>query len=434
MMATLVNVWFALLGLGSNKLRSALTTLGIIVGVGAVIIIVSLGGGLRRSTEKQMEAFSSGTVEIRAMYSMGRMEMMHAAGGGLVVEKVYGGEPMPMEQPSLDRRDAEALRRLATTVTAVDMQLESWGRVVWRGRQLPMGQVVGVTPEFLKVYRRELKLGRFFTAAEEESGAPVAVLDEGLVDQFFGRDVNPIGEILHITQQQTPMNFTIIGVMKQREGMLGMGPRPLLVPLRSAQLRLGMDGRETINLIVARVDARASAERRYAVAQISTLLRARRGLEPGAPEDFTIYDTLEYSEEMTRVTRTITMVLSLIAGISLIVGSIGLMNIMLVSVSERTWEIGLRRAVGARRTDVLLQFLAEAVLLSLLGGAIGLALGAAGSYVISLLVESLRGLVWVTADVVLIAVGVSSAVGVAAGIYPAWRAALLAPTDALRHA
>ncbi|MDI7274839.1 MAG: ABC transporter permease [Anaerolineae bacterium] len=432
-MVHLINLWFALLGLGSNKLRSALTTLGIIIGVGAVIIIVSLGNGLRRSTEKQMEAFSSGTIEVRPMggYMMPVAVSVPAMAGR---EIMVADRLMPSYAQSLDLRDAEALRRLATSVSAVDAQFETGGRVVWRGKYLPMGQVVGVTPEFLKVYRRDMKLGRFITAEDDEAAAPVAVLDEGLVDMFFGEDVNPIGEILHITVQQVPQNYTIIGVLRQKEGVMGFGPRSILVPLSTAQLRLNQGVRGMINMIVARVDARAPAERRYAVAQINTLLRARRGLARGTPEDFAVNDTLEYSEEMTRVTRTITMVLSLIAGISLIVGSIGLMNIMLVSVSERTWEIGLRRAVGAQQLDVLLQFLAEAVLLSLVGGAIGLALGAVGSYVVSLLVESLKGLVWLSADVVLIAIGVSSAVGVAAGIYPAWRAALLPPTQALRHA
>lgn len=444
-MLRLVNLWFALLALGSSKLRSGLTTLGIIIGVGAVIIIVSLGNGLRRSAEKQMEAFSSGTVEVRAatMYVEPPMYMeppMPASEGPVSVEVrkevvVRGGmRGTSMRMPSLDPRDVEALRRLATSVAGVVPQFETGGRIVWLGQYLPMGQIVGVTPEYLQVYRRELKLGRFFNADDEESAAPLVVLEEGLVDQFFGEDANPIGQILHVTVQEVPQNLVVVGVLRGKEGTMGFGPRSVLVPLRTAQRRLNQGSGDTINLIAARVDSRATAGRRYAVAQINTILRARRGLAPGDSPDFMVHDTLEYSEEMTRVTRTITVVLSLIAGISLVVGSIGLMNIMLVGVSERTWEIGLRRAVGARRLDILSQFLAEAVLLSLVGGLVGLALGAAGSYVISLLVEQLKGLVWLSADVVLIALGISSAVGIVAGIYPAWRAALLPPTEALRHA
>lgn len=426
-----VNLWFALLGLESNKLRAALTTLGIIIGVGAVIMIVSLGNGLRRSTERQMEAWSGGTIEVRAG---GRYMPPMEIPEGIPPEKADAiiRSTISARASYLTERDLAALEKLATSAKALAPQLEVNGQVVCRGVYIP-GQIVGVTPSFLETYRREVKWGRFLTAEDGEQAAAVAVLDESLVSQYFGEDVNPVGQVLHITMQETPQNFLIIGVLRKKEGVQGFGPRAILVPLKTAQLRLNSGPKDMISLIAARVDSRVAAERRYAVAQINTILRARRGIPTGSPEDFQVRDTLEFSEEMTRVTTTITAVLSLIAGISLIVGSIGLMNIMLVSVSERTWEIGLRRALGGRRSDILSQFLAEAVLLSLAGGLVGLALGVAGSYGVSLLVEQLKGLVWVTADVVLIAVGVSSAVGIAAGLYPAWRAALLAPTSALRH-
>ena len=434
-MLRVVNLWFALLGLESNKLRSALTTLGIIIGVGAVIVIVSLGNGLRRSTERQMEAFSSGTIEVR---SGGRYapppEIVIPE--GVPPEKIEAmvRSSMTARSSYLTQRDVDALRKLATSVLGISPQVETYGRVVCLGQYMQTGQIVGVTPEYLQVYRREIKWGRFFTPGDEEMAAPVAVIEESLANQFFGEGVNPVGQVLHITPQNVTQNYLIVGVLRSKSGAPAYGPRTLLVPLRTAQMRLSQGPRDSVSLIAARVDSRDMADRRYAVAQINTILRARRGLAPGTPEDFMVRDTLEYSEEMARVTGTITLVLSLIAGISLVVGSIGLMNIMLVSVSERTWEIGLRRALGALRQDILAQFLAEAVLLSLAGGLVGLLLGATGSYVVSLLVEQLKGLVWVSADVVLIAVGISSAVGIAAGIYPAWRAALLQPTSALRHA
>jgi putative ABC transport system permease protein len=435
-----VNLWFALLGLGSNKLRSALTTLGIIIGVGAVIVIVSLGAGLRRSTEQQMEAWSGGTIEVRpgGRYG-GVMPMIPEGVPPEKVEAIIQEQMRSMRASQLGPADVEALEKLATTVVAVAPQVETWGQVVCQGVNIP-GQIVGVTEDFTTVYRREVKWGRFLTPEDDANAAAVAVLDETLVTQYFGEDANPVGQVLHITMQDVPQNFVVVGVLRKKAGMDYFGPRAILVPLKTAQLRLNpgamnpqLGGGQSLSLIAARVDSRVPAERRYAVAQINTILRARRGIAPGAPEDFQVHDTLEFSEEATRLTNTITAVLSLIAGISLIVGSIGLMNIMLVSVSERTWEIGLRRALGARQIDILGQFLTEAVLLSLGGGLVGLVLGAAGSYGISLLVEQLRGLVWVTADVVLIAMGVSSAVGIAAGLYPAWRAALLAPTSALRH-
>ena len=433
-MARLVNLWFALLGLESNKLRSALTTLGIIIGVGAVIMIVSLGNGLRRSTERQMEAFSSGTIEVRAGGRYSRPAV--AIPEGVPPEKMEGliRSSMVARASTLGPRDVEALRRLGTSLAGVAPLFETSAQVVCQGKYMPTGQIVGVTADFLQVYQREMKLGRFFTPQDEEAASAVVVLDEALVDTFFGEGVNPVGTILHVTVREVPQNLVVVGVLRKKDGTGAYGPRQMLVPLRTAQLRLNQGmAPDAISLIAVRVDSRQAAERRYAVAQINTILRARRGLAPGSPEDFMVSDTLAFSEEMARVMNTMTAVLSLIAGISLVVGSIGLMNIMLVGVSERTWEIGLRRALGARQIDILSQFLAEAVLLALVGGLTGLILGAVGSYGISLLVEQLKGVVWVTPDVVLIAVGISSAVGVVAGIYPAWRAALLQPTAALRR-
>ncbi|NLD72009.1 MAG: FtsX-like permease family protein, partial [Chloroflexi bacterium] len=191
--------------------------------------------------------------------------------------------------------------------------------------------------------------------------------------------------------------------------------------------------RNDISMIGIRVDAREPEARKYSVAEVNTLLRARHGLSTGAQEDFQVSDTLEYSEEMTRVTDMITLVLSFIAGISLVVGSIGLMNIMLVAVSERTWEVGLRRALGAQQGDILSQFLSEAVLLSLVGGLIGMAIGIGGSFIVERFWEELQGHMGVTPDVIAIALIVSTVVGIASGIYPAWRAARLQPTQALRH-
>jgi len=431
-----VNLWFALLGLGSSKMRSALTTLGVIIGVAAVIVIVSLGDGLRRSTQQQMEAFSHGLIEIRPAYRTMPV-MVESPGAVRVVEEVevVGGKMGgSVQQPALAIEDVAALRQLATSVSAVIGQVEAYGQVFYRGQQVPMGQIVGVPPEYLQVYHMEVKQGRFFTAQEEANAAPVLVLEEGFVRQIWGEDANPVGEVFRVFVNGVTQNFAIIGVLGSPGGMQGWTQRALVTPLRTAQLRLSQGGSSGgVGLITARVDARDSASRQFAVAQINTILRARHGLTEGTPEDYYIYDTLQFSEESQRIVQVITLVLSLIAGISLVVGSIGLMNIMLVSVSERTYEIGLRRALGARRWDILGQFLAEAALLSLLGGLIGLTLGVVGSYAISMAVEQLRGMVTVTANVVLLAVGVSAVVGIAAGLYPAWHAALLPPTQALRH-
>jgi putative ABC transport system permease protein len=432
-----INMWFAILGLQTNKLRAGLTILGVVIGVGAVIMIVSLGSGLRRSTELELEAWASGTVEIRAQWWGPVMEAFIAAekeedvrGDGTVPVPVPG----PSAQPrGLEQDDVLALRKLATSIVEVVPQLETYAQVVYKGQWLPAGSIVGVTPEYLTVYRSQMKYGRFFTPEDEEAAAPLVVLDETLVNYAFGAGVNPVGEVLHLTVQEVPQNYVVIGVVAKRPGMQGIAPRAMLVPLRTAQLRLNQGTKNQISLIVARVDSRVPDERRYSVAEMNTILRARRDIVPGAPEDFYIQDTLEFSEERLRIIRTMTLVLSLIAGISLVVGSIGLMNIMLVGVAERTWEIGLRRAVGAEKVDILAQFLSEGVLLALAGGLGGLLLGLGGSYAGSMLIEQLQGLATVTPDVFVIAAGVSLAVGIVASIYPAWQAAALQPTAALRR-
>jgi putative ABC transport system permease protein len=440
-MKRLVNLWFAVLGLRTNKLRSGLTMLGVVIGIGAVIMIVSLGNGLRRSTQEQMEAWSAGTVEIRPQYvpyvmdvSAIEMEKAAAAAGGKAGALYGPGLPQPMSQPrGLEPMDVVALRRLATRVVQVTPLYETWAQIIYKGQYVPNPGVQGVLPEYLTVFRTTMKYGRFFTQEENDLAAAVVVLDETVVDEVWGKDANPVGETLRLVQQDVPQLYTVIGIMKKRPGVVGISNRAVLIPLHSAQMRISTEGKTVISYIAARVDERDAGLRKTAVAEINTILRARRGIASGSPEDFMVQDTLQWSEESMAIIRTITMILSAIAGISLVVGSIGLMNIMLVGVAERTWEIGLRRAVGAEKGDVLLQFLGEGVLIALLGGVGGLALGLSGSFLASRLIEQVKGMATVSPDVVAIAVLVSLLVGVVASLYPAWRAASLQPTAALRR-
>jgi putative ABC transport system permease protein len=432
-MKRLVNLWFAVLGMRTNKLRSGLTMLGVVIGVGAVIMIVSLGNGLRRSTQEQMEAWSAGTIEIRPQYSPLMMEVT-----AVEVQKGDGpdmpGIPQPIyQQPQLDAMDVAALRRLATRVVAVVPLYETWGQLIYKGQYMPNPGVQGVTPEYLAVYRTTMKFGRFITEEDNDLAAAVMVLDETVVDEVWGKGANPVGETVRLVQQEVPQLYTVIGIMNKRPGVVGISSRAVLVPLHTAQMRLSTEGKNVISYIAARVDERDSTLRKTAVAEINTILRARRGIAAGSPEDFSVQDTLQWSEEQMRIIRTITLILSAIAGISLVVGSIGLMNIMLVGVAERTWEIGLRRAVGAEKADVLLQFLFEGVFIALLGGIGGLALGLAGSFAASRLIEQVKGMATVSPDVVAIALLVSLVVGIVASLYPAWHAASLQPTAALRR-
>lgn len=432
-MKRLVNLWFAVLGMRTNKLRSGLTMLGVVIGVGAVIMIVSLGNGLRRSTQEQMEAWSAGTVEIRPQYVpvMMAVTSVELKGGD---SPGMPGIPQPIYQPpTLDAMDAIALRRLATRVVEVVPLYETWGQLIYKGQYMPNPGVQGVTSEYLTVYRTTMKSGRFFTEEDNSRAAAVMVLDETLVDEVWGKGANPVGETVRVAQQGAPQIYTVIGVMNKRPGVVGISNRAVLVPLHSAQMRLSTEGKNVISYIAARVDERDSTLRRTAVAEINTILRARRGIAAGSPEDFLVQDTLQWSEEQMQIIRTITIILSAIASISLVVGSIGLMNIMLVGVAERTWEIGLRRAVGAEKSDVMLQFLFEGVFIALLGGIGGLLLGLVGSFAASRLIEQVKGMATVSPDVVAIALLVSLVVGVAASLYPAWHAASLQPTAALRR-
>jgi putative ABC transport system permease protein len=439
-MKRLINLWFAVLGVRTNKLRSGLTMLGVVIGIGAVIMIVSLGNGLRRSTQEEMEAWSAGTVEIRAqsvpyVMAVSAVQAKEAAAAGVPVEALSGpGVPQPISQPrGLEPADVTALQRLATRSVDVVAVYETWATVIYRGQYVPNPGVQGVTSEYLAVYRTTMKYGRFFTQDDNDLAAAVMVLDESLVDQVWGKGANPVGETVRVVQQDVPQLYTVIGVMNKRAGIEGIANRAVLVPLHTAQMRMSTEGKSVISYLAARVDERNSTLRKTAVAEINTILRARRGISPGAAEDFMVQDTLQWSEEQVAIIRTITMVLSAIAGISLVVGSIGLMNIMLVGVAERTWEIGLRRAIGAEKMDILLQFLSEGVLIALLGGVGGLALGLAGSYLASRLIEQVKGLATVSVGVVAIAVVVSFVVGIVASVYPAWNAASLQPTTALRR-
>jgi putative ABC transport system permease protein len=306
--------------------------------------------------------------------------------------------------------------------------------MIWKGQTVPFNRtVVGVPPEYLTVYGSALKYGRFFNSYDEETAQPVVVLESALAEEIFGAQANPVGETVQLVVQNVPQSFVIVGVLQSRVGATRNDARSVLVPLQSAIMRISTAAKDEVSMIAARVDSREQSERSYAVAQINTILRARHGLAQGQVEDYNVRDTLQFGAEAQGIISILTLVLSTIAGISLVVGSIGLMNIMLVSVSERTWEIGLRRALGARQFDVLSQFLSEASLLSLLGGFIGMGLGVAGSYGISQLIPGLKGMVSVTPEILVIAVSVSMVVGIVSGIYPAWRAALLPPTGALRR-
>ncbi len=406
----------ALRGLGANKLRSALTMLGIIIGVGAVITLLSVGQGVSEVVTNSLQSVGSNLLFV----APGNIQNM--APGGT-------GRSGPSE---LTNRDAAALADPLNVPDAIGVApTTSNNAQVEYGKTVIRTSIVGVTPEFSAVRSYAPIGGDFITAEAVSAAAPVAVLGWRMAERLFPEDVYPIGQNIRINR----VSFRVIGVMEEKGGSGFNSPdNDILVPISTAQQRLfpqlrTMAGQPRVAIIYVQV---VSEDRMKAASQqISDLLRERHRLGLGEDDDFTVINQADLISIFGQITGLLTVFLGAIAAISLLVGGIGIMNIMLVSVTERTREIGIRKAVGAKRRDILLQFLIEAMVLSLIGGAIGIALGVAGAAIVSQLAQGLKAIV--TAQSILLATGFSAAVGLFFGIYPATRAARLHPIDALRY-
>ena len=399
----------ALRALTRNKVRSILTMLGVVIGVGAVIALVAAGEGARAQVVSQFESLGSNllTVSPFTSFSFSR--------GGLQTSST-----------ELTMDDVEAIEALATSVALVAPTYSGNGTMTYAG-ETTSASITGVTAEYTTVNNWKLARGRFITTADNENVAMVVVLGPSMVEELFGSEtVNPVGETVRINRQ----NYAVIGVLESKGSTGPMSQDDaVMMPLRTAQLKLGGAGTKTVNSISVQV--RSAEEMDLAQAQLTAILRARHGLETGVDDDFRVQNQEDIVESVAETSSTFTTLLASIAAISLVVGGIGIMNIMLVSVTERTREVGLRKAVGAKRGDILLQFLAEAVVLSGIGGLVGVVLGTAAAQVITPMLGGTQALV--TGESVLLAVSVSLAIGVFFGLYPANRAARLNPIDALRY-
>jgi putative ABC transport system permease protein len=407
------NVRLALSGLAVNKLRSFLTMLGIIIGVAAVITLLSVGRGVERFVAAEFEGLGHNLLFVLPGQVRFDQGPRRPGGGGLT------------------SADVAALSDPLRVPDVVSVAPE-YGRsaVVTRGRYEARTQIAGTTPEFTAVRNFHPIAGDFFADQDVTGATRVAVLGQTVYQKLFPDGEPPMGATIRIND----VNFRVIGLM---EGKGGSGfndqDNVVLVPITTAQRRLfagrRADGSWRIDVIYAQVlseDRQAAA-----ISQIQMTLRETHNITFRDEDDFTVLSQSELLNAFGQITGILTLFLGVIAGISLLVGGIGIMNIMLVSVTERTREIGLRKAVGAKRRDILWQFLVEAVILALLGGLIGLLVGAAGTQVISALSNSLQpSLAW---DSVALAVAFSAAVGLFFGIYPARRAAALNPIDALRY-
>jgi putative ABC transport system permease protein len=395
-------LFLALRSIARHKLRSFLTILGVIIGVAAVVTMVTLGKATTAAVQQNISALGSNVLQVRPGQGFGR----------------GGGGPQP---PPFKMEDVAVVAREVAGVTAVAPQTSSAATAIYDGANWST-QINGTTSGFLTVQPWPLTGGRYWTPAEEAAGKAVCLLGNTVRQNLF-RSTDAVGKRMRIGA----ISCDVIGTLSTRgQGGFGDQDDVVVMPIKAVQRRF--TGSRDIRLMLVGTDpAYSSAAIQSA---ISTLLRERRRIQPGRDDDFNIFDTAQIRDTLSSTTTLLTRIVAAVAAISLVVGGIGIMNIMLVSVTERTREIGIRLAIGAVAREVLLQFLVEAVALSCLGGIIGLVLAQG----VILLLTPLMQVPWTfDLQINLIAFAISAVIGVVFGYFPARRAAGLNPIDALRH-
>ena len=399
----------AWVGIITHKLRSFLTILGIVIGVAAVIALMSIGRGVQEDVISRIETLGSDLIFVSPGATAGFGGVMGAAGSA----------------NTLTFEDATTISERVPYINSVAPSYSQSLQLIV-GTENTRSQVSGITPDYIAAYNLDIANGAFISEYDYQHGAKLAVLGADVAETLF-QGADPVGQTLRMEKNIV----RVIGVLESKGAMMGSPDDAILIPLTAMRQMVAQprtaQGEYVVSAIALTVSDQEQAS--YVVDEISGLLRSRHQLSPNEEDDFSIRSMEEIASTMTEVIGTLTLFLGAIAAISLLVGGIGVMNIMLVSVLERTREIGIRKALGARERDIWLQFLIEAAFLTFTGGVIGVILGWAVSYIVSGtgLITTVVG-----ADIVILAVSVSVGIGLFFGFYPAWNASRLNPIDALR--
>ncbi|HBP00869.1 MAG TPA: multidrug ABC transporter substrate-binding protein [Candidatus Moranbacteria bacterium] len=391
----------------TNKARSSLTILGIVIGIASVIAMISIGQGAQKSIEENIQAIGANLLMIRPGSSFG--PGAHVSGGQGTAKTL-----------TLD--DADAIKKEIGSVASVAPESSERYQVTAKGTNTNTS-ITGVTSEYAGARNVQIENGDFFSEQHIKSRSKVAVVGPETASDLFGEDTEAVGQKIRIKG----IDFTVIGTTVAKGGTgFGSSDDVIYIPVTTLQQFLsGSDSLSLINVTVSEQSLMDKADK-----DITELLLERHSIADSSEADFRIVNQADIVSTASSVTETFTILLAAVAGISLVVGGIGIMNMMLTSVTERTKEIGLRKAIGAKKADISMQFLVEAVSLTFIGGAVGVALG----LTISALVEKYAGLATqVTMSSVLLAFGVSALIGIVFGYYPARRAAKFNPIDALRY-
>ena len=398
----------ALNSLKVNKLRSALTSLGIIIGVSAVIIMLAIGTGASEKVQANMESMGSNMLTIRSS---------SARTGG--VSLGVG------TRPSLTLKDATAIQKMVAGIDAVAPASNESKQLMY-GNQNWQTTVYGTTPPYLYIRNYEVETGRSFSFEDVKNGAKVCVIGATVATELFG-DVSPINKVIRVGN----VPFKVLGTLKAKGSSGPMDQDDLIfIPITTAQKKLfGVAFPGTVKMIVVKGEDGDSLN--DVQKDIEELLKQRHNIGKNQVNDFEIRNSAEFQEKMKSTVQTFAILLASIASVSLLVGGIGIMNIMLVSVTERTKEIGIRMAIGARASDIRWQFLIESFMLSMIGGLVGVAVGVLGAKSVEFFSEGMS--VSISLFSIFLSLGFSGLVGVAFGYYPAHKASLLNPIDALRY-